>query len=70
MSAFYIKNVPGWERGLRLLLGAAGAALALYTVAGPMGWLLAASAAGIALTGLVGFCPMCAMVGRRLDRKA
>lgn len=70
MSAFYIKNVPSLERGLRLLLGAAGAAFALYTVAGPMGWLLAASAAGIALTGLVGFCPMCAMVGRRLDREA
>ena len=70
MSAFYVKNVPGWERALRLLLGAAAAAFALYSFAGPMGWLLAASAAGIAVTGLVGFCPMCAMVGRRLENKA
>ena len=69
MSAFYVKNVPGWERALRLLMGAAAASFALYRFAGPTGWLLAASAAGIAVTGLVGFCPMCAMVGRRLDRK-
>ena len=70
MSAFYVKNVPGWERALRLLIGAIAAAVALYSFSGLTGWLLAASAAGLAMTGLVGFCPMCAMVGRRLDRKA
>ena len=70
MSAFYVKNVPGWERALRLVLGGGAAAFALYSFPGPMGWLLAGSAAGIAVTGLVGFCPMCAMVGRRLDKKA
>jgi len=69
MSAFYVKNVPGWERALRLVLGAAAAGFALYTFAGPTGWLLAGSAAGIAVTGLVGFCPMCAMAGRRLDNR-
>ncbi|QTN27237.1 DUF2892 domain-containing protein [Rhodoferax sp. AJA081-3] len=70
MSAFYVKNVPGWERALRIVAGSGAAAYALYSFAGPMGWLLAASAAGIAISGLVGFCPMCAMVGRRLDKKA
>ena len=70
MSAFYVKNVPGWERVLRIVAGSGAAAFALYSIAGPMGWLLAASAAGIAISGLVGFCPMCAMVGRRLDKKA
>ncbi|MES2583147.1 MAG: DUF2892 domain-containing protein [Pseudomonadota bacterium] len=70
MSAFYVKNVPGWERVLRIVAGSVVAAFALYSFAGPMGWLLAASAAGIAISGLVGFCPMCAMVGRRLDKKA
>ena len=52
------------------LAGSGAAAFALYSFAGPMGWMLAASAAGIAISGLVGFCPMCAMVGRRLDKKA
>lgn len=70
MSAFYVKNVPGWERALRIVGGAAAAGFALYSFAGTTGWLLAASAAGFAVTGLVGFCPMCAMVGRRLDKKA
>lgn len=40
MSAFYVKNVPGWERALRLVLGAAAAAFALYSFAGPH-WLAA-----------------------------
>ncbi len=69
MSAFYVKNVPGWERALRVLMGLAAAGFSLFSFAGPMGWLLAASALGLAVTGLVGFCPMCAMVGRRLDNK-
>ncbi len=67
MSAFYVKNVPGWERVLRVVAGTAAGAFALYSFAGPTGWLLAGSAIGIAVSGLVGFCPMCAMVGRRLD---
>ena len=50
MSAFYVKNVPGWERALRIVAGSGAAAFALYSVAGPMGWLLAASAAGIAIS--------------------
>lgn len=65
---FYVKNVPGWERVLRIAAGSGVAALALVQVGGMAGMAIAASAAGIALTGLVGFCPMCAMVGRRLDR--
>jgi hypothetical protein len=42
-----------------------------YSVLGGMwGSLLAVSAAGIVASGLFGFCPMCAMVGRRLDKAA
>lgn len=48
---FYVKNVQGWERVLRVVLGLI-------------------VAAGIVASGLVGFCPMCAMVGRRLDKAA
>ena len=65
---FYVKNIPGWERAVRIAAGAGTAALAYTQVGGMAGMVIAASAAGIALTGLVGFCPMCAMVGRRLDR--
>jgi len=67
---FYVKNVPSWERVLRVVAGAVVAVLALLLLGGVGGVILAASAAGIALSGLVGFCPMCAMVGRRLDRNA
>jgi hypothetical protein len=32
------------------------------------GTVAALSAAGLVLSGLVGFCPACAMVGRKLDK--
>ena len=63
----YTKNIPAWERSLRILLGLACAAFAV------MAWeesKLAVAAAGmgasLAATGLFGFCPGCAMIGRRL----
>jgi len=67
-TAFFVKNVPPAERALRIAISVAGAAAALFWLAAPWSWLCAASALGFALTGVVGFCPMCAMVGRRLDR--
>lgn len=70
MSALYVKNLPAWERLLRVLMGLAIAGFAVYTLAGLARWLVAASALGIAVSGLVGFCPMCALVGRPLDKKA
>lgn len=66
----YVKNVPPGERVLRTVLGLLAVGLSLALLASPWSWLAAASAAGIVVSGLVGFCPMCAMVGRRLDRKA
>ncbi len=64
----YVKNVANWERVIRLIAGV----LALVFAA--MNWGSSALAVGagvvgaiLALTGLVGFCPMCAMVGRKLD---
>ncbi len=38
IDLFYVKDVPNWERALRLVLG------------------------------LMALCPLCAMVGRKLDR--
>lgn len=65
---FYRKNLPRWERGVRVVAGAAMIACGLLgdlpgTVAG---YAIAASGVVTLLTGFVGFCPMCAMVGRRL----
>lgn len=66
---FYLKNVPNWERILRIVMGVVALVFAvmnwgasnLAVGAGIMGAMLA-------MTGLVGFCPMCAMVGRKLDK--
>jgi len=65
---FYVKNVPNGERVLRVVAGLVAAAISLIAVGGTLGVLLAASAGGIVASGLFGFCPMCAMVGRRLDK--
>jgi hypothetical protein len=68
-NMFYVKNVPAFERILRFSLGAATVLLGFWMGKGPMvtglvmgGGLIAA------LTGFFGFCPMCALVGRKLDK--
>jgi hypothetical protein len=64
---FYVKNVPGWERVLRVIAGLAMIAWGLLGLKGlPIGYLLAGSGVLTMLTGFFGFCPMCAMAGRRL----
>ena len=63
---FYVKNVPVWERLLRGALGAALAIFALLSLEGAMAWVAIASGAGMVLSGIFGFCPACAMAGRRL----
>ncbi|MBC3920578.1 DUF2892 domain-containing protein [Undibacterium sp. CY18W] len=72
----YMKNLPSWERLLRIV---AGLACLVFTA---MNWGIAGlsvlagiSGAMAALTGLIGFCPMCALLGRKpvarkLDRNA
>ena len=67
-TAFFVKNVPGWERVLRLVAAVATVVLAFVSLRAPWSFVVAASGIGFALTGLVGFCPMCALAGRRLDR--
>ena len=67
---FYVKNVPGWERILRIIMGL----MALGFAAMSWGQLLAMGVgvmgAVLSMTGLFGFCPMCAMVGRKLNKEA
>jgi hypothetical protein len=66
---FYNKNVPGWERVLRVIMGLMSLAYAV-TNWGVSGLAVAMGVMGVmlAMTGLMGFCPMCAMVGRKLDK--
>lgn len=62
---WYRKNVGGKEAVFRLLVGGLGTACALMLLGpAPLGLGLAASGAALALTGVFGYCPACAMVGR------
>lgn len=62
----YQTNLPGWERGVRLFAGAAMIACGLIGPRGlPVGYLLACVGVVTAITGFVGFCPACALAGRR-----
>lgn len=71
----YHKNVPTLERALRI---AAGAGMILFAILGAQvfgalapvaGFLLIASAAFMIVTGYIGWCPACWMVGRKPFRK-
>ena len=65
----YAKNVPTAERAIRVLAGLALIAFGLFGLKGsPLGYVLAASGVVAALTGFVGFCPMCALAGRRIQQ--
>lgn len=66
----YVKNLPVWERSLRIGLGTAVAAYALLNIDGLLGWAVIAAGVGAAITGLFGFCPACALAGRRLEKNA
>jgi hypothetical protein len=66
-TMFYRKNLPGWERAARVLGGAAMIACGYLGLPGmPIGYLIAGAGVVTAMTGFFGFCPMCAMAGRRL----
>jgi hypothetical protein len=67
-AMFYRKNVgpkERWARGVSgALMGGCGLLVLSFT---PLGWLVAGAGVMTVLTGLFGFCPACAMVGRKLQ---
>jgi len=68
IAVFYVKNVPGWERVLRVAAGLLMIACGLLGLAGLLvGYLVAAAGVVTMLTGFFGICPMCAMAGRKLS---
>ncbi|WP_336693783.1 DUF2892 domain-containing protein [Delftia acidovorans] len=71
---FYLKrNLPLWERILRTAGALALAALAAMAWTGNSStgfWLLITGTATLALTGIIGFCPACAMFGRQSPKES
>jgi hypothetical protein len=66
---FYLKrNLPFVERGL-CLPGAIMLALVVsaWLSAGWLAWILWVSGAALAGTAIAGFCPACALAGRRFE---
>ena len=70
---FYRKNLPGWERVMRSVGGVVMIAYGLFGMPGlpgmsgaMAGYLIAGTGVVAILTGFFGFCPMRAMVGRKL----
>jgi hypothetical protein len=66
---FYSKNLPVWERLLRMGAAIVLGVFALTVIHGIWVWLLLAVAGILVFTGLVGFCPACALAGRRLAKR-
>jgi len=66
---FYRKNLLAWEQMLRVLAGFAMIGGGLIYLTGWPAYLVAAGGAFLAVTGIFGYCPACAMVGRKpIDR--
>lgn len=68
----YPKNVPNIERALRVILGIGLVAFVIFGQATLSGFsplitgLVIFSALLLVITGFVGWCPACAMVGRKI----
>jgi Protein of unknown function (DUF2892) len=66
LMMFHKKNVPGWERALRIVAGLGAIAFGLVGMSqGLLSYGIVATGAFVILTGFVGFCPACWMVGRK-----
>ena len=62
---FYRKNMGPKERVARLVVGGSMIAYAFVVAGIAAAWPIAAGGAMVILTGTFGFCPACAVVGRR-----
>jgi len=63
---FYRKNMGSKESWARVIGGALIVACSLTQIGlTPLGVVLASSGVLTALTGVIGFCPACAMAGRK-----
>jgi hypothetical protein len=61
------KNLPARERAIRLFIGLSLMCVGmLFAPEAWMKWSALAGGAMAACTGFIGFCPMCAVAGRKL----
>jgi hypothetical protein len=57
---FYAKNLPRWKRVTRVVAGGAMIACGVLGLSEfAIGWLISGVGAFTAITGFIGFCPMC-----------
>ena len=61
--ALYRKNIGSLHQAIRVALGIAAAIAAFVYLSSVAAWLVALGGLGFALSGFVGYCPMCAMAG-------
>lgn len=66
----YRKNLHAKEQLVRIGIGVTIGVAGLILIHGWISFAIAGLGAFIGLTGVFGFCPGCAMVGRKLDRQA
>lgn len=63
----YVKNIPIWERIARIMMAVAMIAFGLLELKGQtVGYVIAGGGVMALMTGFLGFCPMYAMVGRKI----
>jgi hypothetical protein len=65
----YVKNLPAWERAVRLVASLAMATCAIRFWGHLLGVIFALLAVYNTLTAIFGFCPACALAGRRPQSK-
>jgi Protein of unknown function (DUF2892) len=68
----YRKNLYSWEQGARAVVGLGVALYAAVAFPGGLGlgaYATIATGVFLAATGVVGWCPACATVGRRLKSR-
>jgi len=61
--AFYRKNIGSLHQVVRVVIGVVAAVAALVWLTAPVSYLGAVAGVGLALSGLLGYCPMCAATG-------
>jgi hypothetical protein len=63
---FYRKNVGRGERAFRIAGGCLMILCGFFGLSGTvLGWVLAGSGIVTILTGMIGYCPACALVGKK-----
>lgn len=61
------RNLPNWERLARAAVAIAVLiSVAVAPLSGIVGWIAGLGGASLLISSLIGFCPACALAGRRL----